>query len=89
MKNKVFKKEHVEEIAEERLTICRSNPCNKYDKLGITEKVVVKGFESCGDCGCNLSLKTRSLSSECPQGFWSKFMTEQDETLFNASINQK
>jgi hypothetical protein len=85
----MFKKEHVEEIAEERLTICRQNTCNSYDEKGETEKVVVKGFESCGDCGCNLSLKTRSLSSECPKGLWLKFMSEQDEVLFNASINKK
>jgi hypothetical protein len=65
LKNKIFKKEEVEEVAKERLEICRSNQCGFYDEKGISEMAVIPGIESCGACGCSLSLKTRCLSCRC------------------------
>lgn len=63
--NSIFKKEDIEEIATERLTICRTNKCGFYDPEGKSDKAFYPGEESCGCCGCKLAWKTRSLSSAC------------------------
>jgi hypothetical protein len=40
----------------------------------------MKGTQPCcGDCGCSLTFKTRSLSSDCPQGKWDALITEEEE----------
>ncbi len=61
--NKIFKTDPVEKVYYKRLMIC--NTCPLLDVKG--EKCVVSGTHPCcGECGCSLSLKLRSLESECP-----------------------
>lgn len=85
IKNNIFKKEHVEDIAKSRMTIC--SICPHLDKEGT--KCVVPGTQPCcGDCGCKLSWKTRSLSSECPKGFWKAVLTEKEEEALENKLNQ-
>lgn len=85
VRNSVFKKEHVEEIAAFRFSVCES--CPLIDKEG--SKCAVIGTQPCcSDCGCSLRLKTRSLSSECPKGLWKAVVSEQEEDLIKASINE-
>ena len=61
------KTKHVEDIAFFRNEICRV--CEFIDTTGA--KCAVPGTQPCcGECGCSLKLKTRSLSSDCPRGFW-------------------
>lgn len=59
--NKFIREEDVEVIAKERSKVCDS-----------CEHVIQKPIRRCGECGCVLSLKTRSIKSECPIGLWSK-----------------
>ena len=33
----------------------------------------------CGECGCSLALKTRSLSSECAEGHWTSVLTDEED----------
>ena len=76
IKNSVFKKEAVEEIAEERFKECLR--CPHIDKEGT--KCDVQGTQPCcGDCGCSLKFKTRSLSSSCPKDVWDAVITEDEE----------
>lgn len=82
IKNNLFKKEHVEKIAEKRLQICKT--CSNYDKSGIG--CLVPGTQPCcniktGGCGCSLALKTRSLSSACPltTPLWDAVLTQEEE----------
>lgn len=86
IKNNIFKKEHVEEIAFQRLLICTE--CDHYDISG--EGCLVIGTAPCcnkntGGCGCSLSLKTRSLSSACPLTVpkWEAVLTEEEENKLN------
>lgn len=79
IRNSIFKKEDVEEIASERLSICRTNTCQHHDPTGTSEAAFVKGSESCGHCGCKLSFATRSLSYACPLGFWEAVLTETED----------
>lgn len=85
-KNKIFKKEHIESLAEERLSICRSNQCGFYDKDGISDEALVKGAESCRSCGCDLSLKTRCLHCKCPIDFWAAVTDEETSDKINEII---
>ena len=87
IKNSIFKKEDVEEIAMQRMTICKN--CSLYDYKG--EGCMAPGTQPCcninlGGCGCSLGLKTRSLSSDCPKGNWTAVMSQQEEDALNAKL---
>ena len=84
--NFVFKKEHVEEIAAERLILCKA--CPHIDLKGDTCEVP-RTAPCCGLCGCCLNLKTRSLSSECALNFdkrWIAVMTQDEEDQLNDQL---
>ncbi len=86
VRNNIFKKEHIEEIASSRNEICIK--CPHIDIKG--DKCAVVGTQPCcSECGCSLRLKTRSLSSDCPKGYWKAMTTQQEEDFIRASINQK
>lgn len=85
--NSVFKKEDVEQIAQQRMQIC--NVCALYDVQG--SGCMVPGTTPCcnkdlGGCGCSLRLKTRSLSSDCPMGHWSAELTQHEEEQLNQKL---
>jgi hypothetical protein len=85
--NSIFKKEDVEEIAQQRMQIC--NECDLLDVQG--EGCMVPGTAPCcnekkGGCGCSLSLKTRALSSDCPLGKWEAILTEEEEDKLNQKL---
>ena len=83
IKNNVFKSEAVEIIAAERNQRCIQ--CEFYDKNG--DLCYVPGTAPCcGSCGCSLKLKLRSLSSDCPEGYWEPILTE-DEDIKHEELN--
>lgn len=85
IKNRIFKKEHVEAEAAKRWDTCKS--CDSLDMKG--EKCMAPGTQPCcGECGCSLSLKTRALSSECPLGKWQALMDEDVEQQLITYINK-
>jgi len=64
--NFIFRKVRIEKIAKERISICRSNKCGYYDKDSSMDKSIGNlGQESCGACGCVISIKTRCLEVSC------------------------
>jgi hypothetical protein len=75
-KNSIIKDEFVESIAELRNEICKS--CSFYDTVG-TGCMVPGTQPCCSDCGCNLHMKQRSLSSPCGQGKWDAITDEDEE----------
>ena len=76
IKNNMFKTAHVENIAFFRNEMC--NSCEFIDKVG-NSCAVPTTQPCCSECGCSLKLKTRSLASECPKGFWKAELTEAEE----------
>jgi len=89
LRNKMFKKEHVEEIYEERLKICKD--CECYDTVGTG--CSLKGTQPCcnvklGGCGCSLSIKLRSLSTDCPKKKWLAVTSDQDEKMIKSQIEE-
>lgn len=87
IKNSVFKKDDVEQIADYRMGICVQ--CELFDDNG--EGCLVPGTQPCcnekkGGCGCSLGFKTRSLSSSCPKNRWVAVMSEQEEDLLKQKL---
>jgi hypothetical protein len=86
IKNSVFKQEHIELIAAERQSIC--DKCDLIDLKG--DKCLVPGTKPCcGECGCSLDFKTRSLSSHCPHPKgprWDAYLTEEEEDRLNTQL---
>tara|TARA_R110002153_G_scaffold122010_10_gene267812 strand:+ start:1004 stop:1336 length:333 start_codon:yes stop_codon:yes gene_type:complete len=84
IKNKLFKKKHVEVIANDRWQICIK--CASLDVKG--DKCTMPGTQPCcGECGCSLGFKLRSLSSACPSDKWKAVLTEDEEDELNKSID--
>lgn len=79
LKNNLFKKEHIEELYEQRLEICKG--CKFFDTKG--DNCNVKGTQPCcGHCGCSIGLKLRCLSCECPIKKWEAILTKKEEEKF-------
>jgi hypothetical protein len=85
--NSIFKKDHIEKIAAERLEICID--CSRFDPEGA--RCMIPGTQPCcSECGCKLSLKTRSLSSECPHPDgprWEAILVQEEEDKLYKEIN--
>ena len=88
IKNSLFKKEHIEEIAKERMSICKA--CPFIDLQG--GNCEVPGTAPCCSlCGCKLSLKVRSLSSQCADDKnkrWKAVLTEAEEDKLNENLHK-
>ncbi len=84
IKNKLFKKEHVEAIAKERWEQ-HCVRCDSLDRVG-KKCTVPKTEPCCGECGCSLGLKIRSLSSSCPLDKWNAVLTDEEEEKLNKNI---
>jgi hypothetical protein len=85
VKNSIFKQEHIEEISKARMAIC--NECPFIDHEGT--KCYMAGTQPCcGECGCKLSYKTRSLSSSCPKENWLAITSETEEEAIINSIKE-
>jgi len=85
--NSIFKREDVEEIAKYRINICKF--CDLYTEND--KGCMVNGTAPCcnqelGGCGCSLKFKTRSLSSDCPKGYWKAELTEEEEDKLNQKL---
>jgi len=82
--NYYFTRKKIERIASYRSDICTT--CPLIDLVGT--KCEIPGTQPCcGDCGCSLKYKTRSMSSECPQGRWFAVMTEEEEDEINSKLD--
>lgn len=84
IRNNIFKTEHVEEIAEERLNFCKG--CLMYDG-----PCAVGGTgPCCGDCGCSLKLKVRSLSASCPlpKPKWKAVLSFEEEYMLQQKLKE-
>ncbi len=80
MKNSIIKKEVVEEVASERMKVCKE--CPHMDTKG-DSCFVPKTQPCCSLCGCTLNFKLRALSAECDDKRWPSLMTEDEEDELN------
>tara|TARA_R100000656_G_scaffold103268_1_gene75144 strand:- start:395 stop:733 length:339 start_codon:yes stop_codon:yes gene_type:complete len=85
VKNKIFKKEDVEHIANVRWMECLK--CPALDETG--KECAVKGTQPCcSDCGCALGFKLRALSSSCPRKRWNAVTDNQGEAAIKNQIKK-
>jgi hypothetical protein len=71
--NTIIRNEFVEDVAKHRMEVC-----DACDQKG--NKCLVTGTAPCcNECGCSLTFKTRSLSSDCPLDKWKALMSEEEE----------
>lgn len=82
--NSLFKKEHVEFIAQERMDIC--NECEFIDRTG-SECLIPGTSPCCSVCGCKLAWKTRALSEGCDKGKWEALLSEEEENEVNKKLD--
>jgi hypothetical protein len=79
LRNSLVRKEDVERIARVRFEVCRH--CELLDEVG--DSCMIPGTQPCcRACGCKLSFKIRSLSSECahPDGpKWKALLSQEEE----------
>lgn len=73
VKNTIFKEEDIEAIAKMRFSICEE--CESLDEEG-SKCLSPVTKPCCGECGCSLAFKTRSLSSSCPLNKWDALTEE-------------
>ena len=86
IKNSIFTKQHIEEIADLRMDICKV--CPHIDTRG-SYCAMPKTQPCCKLCGCNLHLKTRSLSSSCDDNRWYAELTQQEEDALVEKLKDK
>ena len=85
VKNKVFKKQHIEDIADIRWMECAQ--CPELDTTG--NKCAVSATKPCcGACGCSIGLKIRALSASCPMGKWKSITNNHSEKLIKKQIEE-
>lgn len=85
LRYRIFKTKLSERVYEKRSAICATCPNRTMDD----HKCFVPGTQPCCSlCGCSLSLKLRSLSSECPAGKWKPVMTEEQEDKYYESYGR-
>ena len=77
--NSIFVKQEIEEIAKERDQICRECPMNSDLQKKLNKYKTFRPDFHCVVCGCDLHLKTRALSQECPLGKWGAHLTQEEE----------
>jgi len=86
IQNRLFRKEDVEVIHDERMEICKA--CPHIDTEG--SKCYVPGTKPCcSKCGCSLALKLRSLSSDCgdeENPRWHAVIDEDEEEMLNDQL---
>lgn len=86
--NSIFVRKEIEEIAEERTKICRDCTFNSdYAKAYSNYKTFRPDFH-CTQCGCDLHLKTRSLSQNCPMLKWKAFMSQEEEYKLEEKLKE-
>jgi hypothetical protein len=82
LKNAIIYDEYVEKIATTRYDFC-----NKCEHKGT--KCAMPGTGPCCNlCGCSLKLKTRSLSTSCPDKKWNAVLSERQEDALEDKFNK-
>jgi len=86
--NSLFIRDSIEKVHQERMAICRQCIANSE------RAKLEKGYKTfrpdlhCTLCGCNLDMKTRCMSCECPDHQWDKVMTAEEEQQLTDKIDQ-
>ena len=92
IKNSVFVKEEVENIANERYSICKACPkvsTAKDDSLKGEYYNKIRPDEHCTVCACILHAKVRSLHTHCPLDKWDAVATKDEAVEITKALTEK
>lgn len=90
--NSIFVRAKIEEIANERGKICDVCPHNSVNvRKADPTKNFINPLAHCTLCGCNLHMKTRSLSQVCPDTppRWEAVVTDKEEQDIDTKLNEE
>lgn len=90
--NSIFVRAKIEEIADERQLMCNACPHNSVNKKKVDPKFhPINPLPHCTLCGCNLHMKTRSMSQVCPDNppRWNAVMDEKEEDILDTKIREQ
>lgn len=76
--NSIFLKEEIEKVAKARDEICRGCSMNSDHAKRFNKYKSLRPDFHCTVCGCDLHLKTRALSQNCPLNKWVAEMSEEE-----------
>ena len=79
-------KPHIDKVATARINIC--NTCEYDSNKSLTTMAKIRFDRHCTHCGCTLSAKTRSLTSECPIGKWGAAVKDEDYGTEESNIEE-
>jgi hypothetical protein len=80
--NSIFVKEEIETICNNRMIICLH--CDHRKK-----RTIIPFDWHCDLCGCNLEMKTRCLSCECPIKLWEAQVSEEEENKIEEKLKSQ
>lgn len=95
--NSVFVNQEIEKVAETRTTICDTCPWQSENKKRDNPDFkTIRPDVHCTHCGCNLHMKTRSMSQTCPltverdgvPAKWPAVISQSQEWLLDSKLDQ-
>lgn len=87
--NSIFIKASVEKVANIRMNICRGCPQNSENMKKLNGYKTFRPDFHCTACGCDLHVKTRCLSCECPLGKWKAEVTQEEAQEIEKKMNER
>ena len=78
----------IEEVASERELICKGCPFFSVNAK-LNDYKTFRTDDHCTKCGCPIKAKARSLSSQCPMGYWTNVISEEEAYELNKKINEQ
>lgn len=86
--NSMFVKQSVEKISQERTQICEGCSHNSDHQKKYNNYKTFRPDFHCTVCGCDLHMKTRSMSSECPMNKWQAHVSREQEYEINRKLDE-
>lgn len=86
--NSVFIRESVEKIAGQRMEICNGCSLSSDNQKKFNGYKTFRPDVHCTNCGCNLHMKTRCMSENCPIGKWLACMSSEEENEMNKKLQE-
>lgn len=87
--NSVFVKDEIEKVAKQRDDVCRGCAMNSDHAKRFNKYKTFRPDFHCTVCGCDLHMKTRSLSSSCPLGKWEALGSQEEEYELTKKIEDE
>ena len=86
--NSVFVKKWIEEVADQRNSICKGCSYNSDHQKKYNNYKTFRPDFHCTHCGCDLHMKTRCMSCECPVKKWLAHISQEEEFEITKKLNE-